>query len=325
MAYSDDIEKTIAKICKRHEQKLQRFMREDFKEIPRVPTIMEDPHEKQARTGAYGKVIDLQNSNGDRCVGKVLHSAFFDFGTDLVDVQYKLEKFFQEIETLSRMNHSNIVRFLGVIKNQGSSLPVLLMEKMVCNLTDYLKIHDKGSISEDITLGILLDVAKGLFYLHEIVKVAHRDLSSNNILLSGDLSAKISDLGSARVLDRPGGWNTNAKLTMAPGTQDFMPPEALNNPPVYSVSVDVFSFGCVIIHLQTHKWPSPITVPKGEFISEFDRRREYLDMNSPYLLSIVEKCLEESSEDRLTSTVLVESLEEQVRKGKELIHVRRAK
>ena len=40
MAYSDDIEKTIAKICKGHEQKLQRFMREDFKEIPHVPTII---------------------------------------------------------------------------------------------------------------------------------------------------------------------------------------------------------------------------------------------------------------------------------------------
>ena len=33
------------------------------------------------------------------------------------------------------------------------------------------------------------------------------------------------------------------------GTQEFMPPEALEDPPQYDLSVDVFSFGCVIIHL----------------------------------------------------------------------------
>ena len=78
------------------------------------------------------------------------------------------------------------------------------MEKMGCDLDQYLITHKKGSIPDDRILGILLDVSKGLVYLHEEMKVAHRDLSSKNILLTTKLNAKIADFGSARVLDRPG-------------------------------------------------------------------------------------------------------------------------
>ena len=70
----------------------------------------------------------------------------------------------------------------------------------------------KKSIPEDQTpsqtLNVLLNaVSKGF---HEETKVAHRDLSSNNILLAADLNAKITDLESARVLDGPGGWALHA-------------------------------------------------------------------------------------------------------------------
>jgi len=187
---------------------------------------------------------------------------------------------------------------MGIFYKQESSLPVLVMEKMECSLTKYLITHKKGSIAEDKALRILSDVSKGLVYLHEEMKVAHRDLSSNNILLAANLSAKIADLGSARVLDRPGGWSPRAKLTTKPGVMDFMPPEALKHSPEYTVSVDVFSFGCVIIHLSTHKWPSPVHVPKGEFISEFLRREKYIsEMGDSYLVSMVKQCLEEKSTD----------------------------
>ena len=267
------IEMTIDEVSKQYREKLQRFTLKNVKSSAQESTKTND--ENRARNGAYGKVIDLDN-DGTPCVGKILHSSFFDVGTDVSGIEGTLHKFYNEIETLSTMKHSNIVPFIGMFYQQGSSLPVLVMEKMECNLTEYLKNHTRGSITEDMAMKVLLDVSKGLFYLHEIIKVAHRDLSSNNILLAADLSAKIADLGSARVLDRPGGWDPCTKLTVQPGTLDFMPPETLKCPPEYIVSVDVFSFGCVIIHLDTHVWPSPIPVPKGQFISEIERRNKYI-------------------------------------------------
>ena len=143
------------------------------------------------------------------------------------------------------------------------------MERLQFSLTDFLETHKKGSVPEATALSILFDVSKGLVYLHEVQQVAHRDLSSNNILLSAHMHAKIADLGSAHVLDRPGGWNFRASLTIQPGTQDFMPPEALQDPPRYTVSVDVFSFACVMMHLFMHQWPKPLgQTVDGKVISE---------------------------------------------------------
>ena len=315
MASYNPTDKQIAEICKRHQKDLKQFMLENVKEVATTNSEDEKGASIGSRMGAYGKVIEM-DCDDIPCVGKVLHSVFFDFGTDPSGIKYTLEKFFKEIETLSKMDHNNIVRFMGITNCQDSPLPVLVMEKLECNLTEFLSIHDKGSITEDIALNILLGVAKGLLYLHDVMKVAHRDLSSNNVLLAADLSAKIADLGSARVLDRPGGWNPSTKLSVQPGTLDFMPPEALEVPPKYTVSVDVFSFGCVIVHLDTHIWPSPTPLRKGEDISEIERRLEYIsEMVSPYLISMAQKCLQESAMERPSSTVLVELLEE-VQKSK---------
>ena len=91
-----------------------------------------------------------------------------------------------------------------------------------------------------------------------------------------------------------------------------------NGPPEYTVSVDVFSFGCVIIHLDTHVWPSPIPVPKGQFISEIERRNKYIsEMGNQFLVTLVKRCLQEPSSgtERPSSTTLVNLLQEKALKG----------
>ena len=220
------------------------------------------------------------------------------------------------LKLLSQMNHPNIVQFRGIYYQQDSLLPVLVMEKMGCDLDQYLTTRKKGSIPDDRILGILLDVSKGLVYLHEEMKVAHRDLSSKNILLTTKLNAKIADFGSARVLDRLGGWNVHSKLTKQPGTIDFMPPETLQDPPKYAVSVDVFSFGCVTIHMCTHKWPSPIgKTAEGRILSEFKRRDQYIsEINDSSLIPIIMKCLEDKSSKRPTARRLMSLIEENYKK-----------
>ena len=45
--------------------------------------------------------------------------------------------------------------------------------------------------------------------------------------------------------------------TKVPGTLVFMPPETWKDPPRYTPAIDIFSFGCVIIHLIMWKWPQP--------------------------------------------------------------------
>ena len=150
-----------------------------------------------------------------------------------------------------------------------------------------------------------------------VQQIAHRDLSSNNILVNESLSgAKIADFGSARILDiqnQAAMWTV--ELTTQPGTQDFMPPKALEDPPCYGLSVDVFSFGCVIIHLATHKWPKPSGKLAYHYdtkiLSEWDRRRKFIsEMRYDILQPIVEQCLKDRDYHRPSSKEVLSMLED---------------
>ena len=306
-------------ITREHHKDLQKYILTDIKEVCRPTCQDKDPTARSTenvdkdfnRVGAYRSVIDLEWSD-TQLVGKVLHLTFFSSAAEPGGIQNVLTKFVEEIKLLSKMKHPNIVLFLGIYYRQDSVLPVLVVEKMEFSLTQLLATHKKGFLSDDSILGILLDVSKGLVYLHEVMNVAHRDLSSNSILLTANLSAKIAYLGSARVLNRPGGWASKTNLFSQPSIWDFMPPEALEDPPTYTVSVDVFSFGCVIIHICTHKWPTPMAVSiQGKSISEFDRRWRYIsEINCPiFLLPLIKQCLEELNTRRPTSNEIVSLLQ----------------
>ena len=288
---------------------------------------IEDPSAPDRR-GADGQIIDLYWKE-KRCVGKKLHEIFFEHDAN-VGGRKMLEKFCKEIKVMSKLRHDNIVPFWGIYYKQLQSvavaLPVLVMEKMNCSLSSYIKTTSKADTSNVKIAEILYEVARGLEYLHEGCSepLAHRDLSSNNILLTSTLHAKIADFGSARVLDRPGGWNSLATLSMMPGTPAFMPPEACENPPRYTTAMDIFSFGCVIIHLVTWEWPEPdgqFRQVKGLFgnwgrqiVSELDRRQKWIAMfgeNHP-MLSTVKQCLQDKDNKRPKCWELLLSCEKEL-------------
>ena len=158
-------------------------------------------------------------------------------------------------------------------------LPVMVMEKMQHSLRGLVENYD--NIPLNVKLSILDEVCLGLRYLHSRnPPIVHRDLTPNNILLGGRLEAKITDLGVAKVV-RSDDQKTMTKL---PGTPDFMPPEALSIRPVYGPSLDVFSYGGVILNVTTQLWPQPTDrnqlnpdTEMWEIVSEVKRRQRYLD------------------------------------------------
>ena len=92
------------------------------------------------------------------------------------------------------------------------------------------------------------------------IKMAHRDLTPNNVLLTRSFRAKVTDFGTSRFYDRLD--NIGMKYTKQRGTKDFMPPEALGEEKGYKIdyfATDQFSFGCLMLFVLVHKWPEPIT------------------------------------------------------------------
>ena len=182
-------------------------------------------------------------------------------------------------------------------------LPVMVMEKMQHSLRGLVEKYD--NIPLNVKLFILDEVCLGLRYLHSRnPPIVHRDLTPNNILLSYRLEAKITDLGVAKVVKS----DNQKTMTKLPGTPDFMPPEALSIRPVYGPSLDVFSYGGVILNVTTQLWPQP-TDPiefnpdtgRREVVSEVKRRQVYLDKmtgGAADLRPLVVSCLDDIPKNR---------------------------
>ena len=318
-----DAPTALRSLLDQHRSDLEPYVLNNIEEI-------KDPSAPDRR-GSEGHIIDLQ-WEGKQCVGKELHEAFFKF-FPIEEKRRVIERFCKEIKVMSKLEHDNIVPFWGIYYKQFPStavvLPVLVMEKLEYSLRSYTETTHKGVLSDVKITEILCDVARGLVYLHEGCSepLAHRDLSSNNILLTSTFHAKIADFGLARVLDRPGGWNSSAKLSM-PGTPAFMPPEVFEIPRRYTTAVDIFSFGCVIIHLVTWEWPEPegkfyrVKSLHGnwvhELVSELDRRQKWIAMfgEDHPLLTIVKQCLQDMDSDRPKCRQLLQSCEKVLKQNK---------
>ena len=213
-----------------------------------------------------------------------------------------MRKFGDEVLLHSQQRHPNIVLLIGVYYPPRSQLPMLVMEYLPLSLTQCL---EREELPLQMKYSILLDVAKGLCYLHgKRPPIVHRDLTANNVLLTSSYSAKISDLGVSRLADT----FKKHELTTAPGNAIVMPPEALEDNPVYDHKLDVFSYGCLILHVLTGQFPQPTNqfVPEPgktkSFIKvpEWDRRSNYIK-NIPKeneFLPLVKQCLNDAPTGR---------------------------
>ena len=240
--------------------------------------VMEDVFlEDEIGRGAHGRVL-AATWEGAPVAVKHIHSLFNDVASDY-EYEKLRENFMRECERSSQIRHPNIVRFLGIYLTEGAPIPRLVMERLSSNLDQLLLKHPV--IPDGIKYNIVHGVSLGIRFLHtrRPSPIIHRDLSSKNVLVSAAMEGKIGDLGTARFVDE----RRQSQMTRAPGTADFMPPEVLTDHPTYSISVDLFSFGCVMLHTLSHEWPTPKQPVVGDqktrvliALSELERRENYM-------------------------------------------------
>ena len=273
------------------------------------------PLDQELGRGAYGKVFTVKYRE-KIYAAKEIHSLLLEAANPEETRKIK-NTFLRECYHCSLLSHPNIVRFIGVYYPERNSLfPVMMMELMAESLTHYVK---KPNISIKMKASILYDVAFGLHYLHSYnPPIIHRDLSPNNVLMSRDSVAKISDLGVAKVI-RADSRATQTMLTKAPGTIDFMPPESFGEKPNYDTSLDIFSYAGIVLHVVNQEWPSAAnqisTDPKtGKVrgLSEVERRQGHLDKmkgGAEVLKPLVKACLHNLPSKRPTIAAVFKLLE----------------
>ena len=273
--------------------------------------------------GGYGAVCKAK-CDDLLCAAKILHPTLFDpIAHQQIarrrEHRLPIKRFEQECEFMSAIRHPNIVQYLCTYQDPDTGLPVLLMELMDDSLTHFLESSTQP-IPYHIQVNICHDITLALSFLHSN-NIIHRDLSGNNILLHGNILAKVTDFGMARLGDlNP--QATRLTFTMCPGTDVYMPPEAVRAQPVYSEKVDCFSFGVIIVQILSRQFPKPgdrlKTVrtndpqfPRGIIevrVSEVERRLNHIsqiDRNQSLML-IANDCLKDDDAERPSAQQLLE-------------------
>jgi len=265
--------------------------------------------------GSYG-VVCRARCDELPCAAKVLHLVFFQFnkpGTNDL-----MRRFEQECHFMSQIKHPHIVQYLGVHQDKETGLPVLLMELMDESLTRFLE-QSEDILPYHVEVNLCHDVSLALAYLHSN-GIIHRDLSSNNVLLIAGSRAKVADFGMSK-LSNVGGTRMTP-MTACPGTLAYMPPEALEEPPIYKDKLDSFSFGVLAIQIMTREFPNPgakvktvedrrSPVGKSQIpVLETERRRSHIELIDPThpLLTPAVNCLKYKANERPSAQELCQHL-----------------
>ena len=263
--------------------------------------------------GSYGKVYKA-DCDGLLCAAKVIHETLFDpTAEQLIAPQREhrlpMRRFEQECEFLSTIRHPNIIQYLGMYQDPDTNLPVLLMELMDDSLTHFLE-GSPQPIPYHIQVNVCHDVSLALAFLHSN-RIIHRNLSSNNVLMIGDVRAKVTDFGMVRL----GILNPRLTLTLCPGAGVYMPPEAVKDKPVYTEKIDCFSFGVVAVQIMTRLFPQPENRQKdtgilARKILERERRQNHISKVDPNhsLLGIALNCLKDRDIERPSALEICKSL-----------------
>ncbi|XP_047965629.1 rust resistance kinase Lr10-like [Salvia hispanica] len=188
--------------------------------------------------GGYGSVYKGKLRSGHFVAVKLLGKSGAD-GQDFIN----------EIATIGRIHHVNIVHLVGYCAERSKR--ALIFDFMPNGSLDkYVFQREKyTSWDWDMKFKIAVGVARGMEYLHHgcDIQILHFDIKPHNILLDDKFVPKISDFGLAKLCAAK---KEAVTLTAARGTIGYVAPELINRS-IGSVSykADVYSYGMLLMEM----------------------------------------------------------------------------
>ncbi len=207
----------------------------------------EIPHEVDGRfdiqsvvaSGGFATVYLAYDKmrNGSRSAVKIFHLGEHER-------EWMLKRFDQEIESLKRIDHPNVVRFLSAGET-GNGEPYLAMD-FVEGITLREALSD-GALTRPETADLVLQLGAALEAIHK-ENVFHRDIKPENLMLTPQRRLSVIDFSIAIARDPR---STQHALSRAAGSFLYMAPEQVFG--FASPATDIYSFALVAFEMLTGK------------------------------------------------------------------------
>lgn len=252
--------------------------------------------------GGHAKVYEGKYKNQNVAI-KIVHKG------DTPEEMTKREgRFLREVSMLSRVQHKNLVKFIGACLEP---VMVVVTELLVGgSLRKYLVNLRPRSLEPRVAVGFALDIARAMECLHAH-GIIHRDLKPENLLLTADQrTVKLVDLGLARE------ETLTEMMTAETGTYRWMAPELYSTVTLrhgekkhYNHKVDVYSFAIVLWELLHNKLPfEGMSNLQAAYAAAFKNIRPSADNLPEELSEILTSCWKEDPNDRPNFTQIVQML-----------------
>ncbi|XP_070778130.1 dual specificity testis-specific protein kinase 2-like [Enoplosus armatus] len=213
----------------------------------------------------------------------------------------------REVQLMNRLCHPNILRFLGVCVHEGQ----------LHALTEYINggnleqlLDSDLYLSWGVRIGLSLDIARGLQYLHS-KGIFHRDLTSKNCLVrcdNGMFTAVVGDFGLAEKIPDYSDGVVKQPLAIV-GSPYWMAPEVLRGE-LYDEKVDVFAYGIILCEIIARIEADPDFLPRTEdFGLDVDTFENMVGDCPPVFFSLAVTCCNMSAERRPSFSNIVVTLE----------------
>ena len=160
------------------------------------------------------------------------------------------QDFINEVATIGKIHHVNVVRLVGFCIQRSKW--ALVYDFMPNGSLDKFVFLDKGnniSLNWERLYKIALGVGRGIKYLHQgcDMQILHFDIKPHNILLDEDFTPKVSDFGLAKLYSTD---DSIVSITAARGTIGYIAPELFyKNIGGVSFKADVYSFGMLLLEM----------------------------------------------------------------------------
>ena len=160
-----------------------------------------------------------------------------------------VERFYKEGQAAAKLNHANIVQAFDVGETGGYHYFVM---EYVEGHTLHDELERGKSFSEEEALRIITQIARALAHAHERGLI-HRDVKPKNIMITTDGTAKLADMGLARLAADE--QAAQAEAGKAYGTPYYIAPEQIRGEMDIDFRADIYALGATLYHLVTRRVP----------------------------------------------------------------------